>query len=44
MRPTFVDDETWYCGTAIAVPYVKLHRVFDVTGYYDKDSIGQYTK
>ena len=32
LRPTFVDDETWYCGTAIAVPYVKLHKVFDVTG------------
>ena len=32
LRPTFEDDEAWYCGTAIAVPYVKLHRVFDVTG------------
>ena len=34
LRPTFEGDETWYCGTAIAVPYVKLHKVFDVTGYY----------
>ena len=22
LRPTFEDDETWYCGTAIAVPYI----------------------
>ena len=34
LRPTFEDDETWYCGTAIAVPYVKLHKVLGVTGYY----------
>ena len=34
MRPTFVDDETWYCGTAIAVPYVKLYIDFAVTVYY----------
>ena len=30
LRPTFGDDETWYCGTAIAVPYAKLHKVFDI--------------
>ena len=35
LRPTFEDNETWYCGTAIAVPYVKLHIVIDVTGYYN---------
>ena len=35
LRPTFVDDETWYCGTAIAVPYVKLHKDFAVTAYYN---------
>ena len=35
LRPTFEDDETWYCGTAIAVPYVKLHIVLGVTGYYN---------
>ena len=34
LRPTFEDDETWYCGTAIAVPYIKLHKHFDVTAYY----------
>ena len=34
LRPTFEDDETWYCGTAIAVPYVELHKVLGVTGYY----------
>ena len=27
LRPTFEDNETWYCGTAIAVPYMKLHKV-----------------
>ena len=27
LHPTFEDDETWYCGTAIAVPYRKLHKV-----------------
>ena len=30
LRPTFVNKETWYCGTAIAVPYVKLHTKFSV--------------
>ena len=34
LRPTFEDNETWYCGTAIAVPYVRLHKDFDVTGPY----------
>ena len=37
LRPTFEDDETWYCGTAIAVPYVKLHKAFDVTGHCNSD-------
>ncbi len=35
LRPTFVNKETWYCGTAIAVPYVKLHKGFDVTDNYN---------
>ena len=34
LRPTFEDDEAWYCGTAIAVPYVKLHKDFAVTDCY----------
>ena len=40
LRPTFEDDETWYCGTAIAVPYAKLHKVLAVTGYYTTMSEG----
>ena len=39
LHPTFVNNETWYCGTAIAVPYVKLHSVFDVTGYYGEETV-----
>ena len=39
LRPTFGNNETWYCGTAIAVPYVKLHSVFDVTGYYGEETV-----
>ena len=34
MRPTFEDDGTWYCGTAIAVPYGKLYKDFAATDYY----------
>ena len=30
LRPTFVNNKTWYCGTAVAVPYVKLYKVFDL--------------
>ena len=30
----FSDDETWYCGTAIAVPYAKLHKVLAVTAFF----------
>ena len=36
LRPTFEDDETWCCGTAIAVPYVKLHKALGVTVYYNR--------
>ena len=30
LRPTVQDNETRYCGTAIAVPYVKPHIDLDV--------------
>ena len=39
LRPTFANNETWYCGTAIAVPYVKLHKDFDVTGYQGTEQL-----
>ena len=27
LRPTFEDDETWCCGTAIAVPYTGFYYI-----------------